>query len=368
MKFTTEKNEIVDALQMGASIAERRQTIPILANLRIVARDGKVEITATDLEIQIKTLTEVKKVVEEGEITVSARKMSELCRSLPDNEDLEFDLNNGKLTVSSKNFHADFATISALDFPELESKEETNSLSISSSALQRLLNKTAFCMASQDVRYYLNGLLVEYKGGEVNAVATDGHRLALATSPLDKTITIDGERQILPRKAVLELSKILRQENEDIKITFGNSSLSIQDENLDFSTKLIDGKFPDYEKVLPSGEPNSLEVSKESLQSALSRASVLSNEKYRGVRFALDKNTLKLTANNPEKESAEELLDVNYNGNPMEIGFNIGYLLDVLGTIETDNVELNFYGEESSCLIREPGNQAEVYVIMPMRL
>ena len=368
MKFTTEKNEIVDALQMGASIAERRQTIPILANLRIVARDGKVEITATDLEIQIKTLTEVKKVIEEGEITVSARKMSELCRSLPDNEALEFDLNNGKLTVSSKNFHADFATISALDFPELESKEETNSLSISSSALQRLLNKTAFCMASQDVRYYLNGLLVEYKGGEVNAVATDGHRLALATSPLDKTITIDGERQILPRKAVLELSKILRQENEDIKITFGNSSLSIQDENLDFSTKLIDGKFPDYEKVLPSGEPNSLEVSKESLQSALSRASVLSNEKYRGVRFALDKNTLKLTANNPEKESAEELLDVNYNGNPMEIGFNIGYLLDVLGTIETDNVELNFYGEESSCLIREPGNLAEVYVIMPMRL
>ena len=368
MKFTTEKNEIVDALQMGASIAERRQTIPILANLRIVARDGKVEITATDLEIQIKTLTEVKKVLEEGEITVSARKMSELCRSLPDNEALEFDLNNGKLTVSSKNFHADFATISALDFPELESKEETNSLSISSSALQRLLNKTAFCMASQDVRYYLNGLLVEYKGGEVNAVATDGHRLALATSPLDKTITIDGERQILPRKAVLELSKILRQENEDIKITFGNSSLSIQDENLDFSTKLIDGKFPDYEKVLPSGDPNSLEVSKESLQSALSRASVLSNEKYRGVRFALDKNTLKLTANNPEKESAEELLDVNYNGNPMEIGFNIGYLLDVLGTIETDNVELNFYGEESSCLIREPGNQAEVYVIMPMRL
>tara|TARA_B100001167_G_scaffold56521_1_gene33052 strand:+ start:747 stop:1853 length:1107 start_codon:yes stop_codon:yes gene_type:complete len=368
MKFTTEKNEIVDALQMGASIAERRQTIPILANLRIVARDGKVEITATDLEIQIKTLTEVKKIIEEGEITVSARKMSELCRSLPDNEALEFDLNNGKLTVSSKNFHADFATISALDFPELESKEETNSLSISSSALQRLLNKTAFCMASQDVRYYLNGLLVEYKGGEVNAVATDGHRLALATSPLDKTITIDGERQILPRKAVLELSKILRQENEDIKITFGNSSLSIQDENLDFSTKLIDGKFPDYEKVLPSGDPNSLEVSKESLQSALSRASVLSNEKYRGVRFALDKNTLKLTANNPEKESAEELLDVNYNGNPMEIGFNIGYLLDVLGTIETDNVELNFYGEESSCLIREPGNQAEVYVIMPMRL
>jgi len=368
MKFTTEKNQIVDALQKGASIAERRQTIPILANLRIVAKEGKVEITATDLEIQIKTLTQVKKVTEEGEITVSARKMSELCRSLPDKESLEFDLKNGKLAVSSKNFHADFATISALDFPELEVKEETNSLSISSSALHRLLNKTAFCMASQDVRYYLNGLLVEYKGGEVNAVATDGHRLAFASSPLDNANTVDTERQILPRKAVLELSKILRQENEDIKLSFGNSSLSIEDVNLDFSTKLIDGKFPDYEKVLPSGDPNSLEVSKEGLQSALSRASVLSNEKYRGVRFALDKNTLKLTANNPEKESAEELLEVNYQGNPIEIGFNIGYLLDVLGTIESENVELNFYGEESSCLIREPGNQTEVYVIMPMRL
>ena len=368
MKFITEKNEIVDSLQIGASIAERRQTIPILANLRIIAKDKKVEITATDLEIQIKTDTEVKEIIEEGEITVSARKMSELCKSMPDKEPLEFNLKNGKLAVSSKDFHADFATISALDFPELEIKEETGSFSISSGVLQRLLNKTAFCMASQDVRYYLNGLLVEYKEGEVNAVATDGHRLAVATSQIEKTSEIEGERQIIPRKAVLELIKILKQGKENIKISFGNSSFSIEDKNLDFSTKLIDGKFPDYEKVLPAGNPSALEVAKESLQSALSRASVLSNEKYRGVRFALDKNSLKLTANNPEKESAEEYLDVKYSGDSIEIGFNIGYLLDVLGAIETENVELNFYGEESSCLIREPGNKTEVYVIMPMRL
>ena len=174
MKFITKKNEIVDSLQMGASIAERRQTIPILANLKIVAMDGKIEITATDLEIQLKTVSEVKEVIEEGETTVSARKMSELCRSLPDKEALEFNLNNGKLTVSSKNFHADFATISALDFPELDTKEETDSLPIESKTLKRLLTKTAFCMASQDVRYYLNGLLVEYKEGNINAVATDG--------------------------------------------------------------------------------------------------------------------------------------------------------------------------------------------------
>ena len=369
MKFITEKNEIVDSLQMGASIAERRQTIPILANLKIVAMEGKIEITATDLEIQLKTVSEVKEVIEEGETTVSARKMSELCRSLPDKEALEFNLNNGKLTVSSKNFHADFATISALDFPELDTKEETDSLSIESKTLKRLLNKTAFCMASQDVRYYLNGLLMEYKEGNINAVATDGHRLALATSQLKETIKESEEkRQIIPRKAVLELAKILREDNSNIKLSFGNSSLRIKDINLDFSTKLIDGKFPDYEKVLPAGEPDALEVSKESLQAALTRASVLSNEKYRGVRFELSNNKLKLTANNPEKESAEELLEVNYEGSPMEIGFNIGYLLDVLATIESETVEINFYGEESSCLIREPGNKLEAYVIMPMRL
>ena len=354
---------------MGASIAERRQTIPILANLKIVAMDGKIEITATDLEIQLKTVSEVKEVIEEGETTVSARKMSELCRSLPDKEALEFNLNNGKLTVSSKNFHADFATISALDFPELDTKEETDSLSLESKTLKRLLNKTAFCMASQDVRYYLNGLLMEYKEGNINAVATDGHRLALATSQLKEiTKEAEGKRQIIPRKAVLELAKILREDNSNINLSFGNSSLRIKDINLDFSTKLIDGKFPDYEKVLPAGEPDALEVSKDSLQAALTRASVLSNEKYRGVRFELSNNKLKLTANNPEKELAEELLEVNYEGSTMEIGFNIGYLLDVLATIETETVELNFYGEESSCLIREPGNKLEAYVIMPMRL
>ena len=368
MKFITQKSEIVDALQISAAVAERRQTIPILANLRIIAKNNKIEITATDLEIQIKIYTKVKEIQEEGEITVSARKMSELCRSLPDNENLEFNLNNGKLTISSKKFHADFATISSSDFPELNVSETTNSIKISSALFQKLLSKTAFCMASQDVRYYLNGLLIEYKDSQITSVGTDGHRLALATKNLNKTDIGEEIRQILPRKAVLELSKILVQEEKEINVSFGNSYLRVQDENLDFSTKLIDAKFPDYKKVLPSGEPNKLIILKENLQSALNRASVLSNEKYRGVRFALSRNSLKLTANNPEQELAEETLEVDYKGISMEIGFNIGYILDVLNTIETDDVELNFYGEEKSCLIKEPNNDSELYVIMPMRL
>ena len=368
MKFKAKKSQIVEALQNAAAVAERRQTIPILANLRIKAYNGSVEVTATDLEIQIKASSEVVSTEEEGETTVSARKMSELCRSLPDNEEISFVLSNGKLTVASKGFHADFATISADDFPELEMSEEQNSLTLNSSVLKRILVKTSFSMASQDVRYYLNGLLLEFDQNKIKGVATDGHRLALASAELQSKETGSQLKQILPRKAVLELSKLLPQSEESVEIDMGPSYFSIKFSNLQFSTKLIDGKYPDYEKVFPSGDPSTLTIKKEKLQLALSRASVLSNEKYRGVRFALSKGSLKLTANNPEQELAEEVLEVDYKGSPMEIGFNIGYLLDVLGSVESIDVELVFYGEDSSCIIKEPSLESEVYVIMPMRL
>lgn len=367
MRFTTEKSEIAQTLQMSSAIAERRQTIPILSNLRIVARENTLEITATDLEIQIITKTKIKSVSEPGETTVSARKMAELCRSLPDKESLDFSLINGKLSVISKNFHADFSTISASDFPELQKSQTINSFEIKNSIFKHLLEKTFFCMASQDVRYYLNGLLLEFNDLNLNSVATDGHRLALATKKVDHKIN-ELVRVILPRKAVLELSKILDSMEENIAISFGTSSFTAEDQNLIFSCKLIEDKFPDYNKVFPTGDSSNLHISRENLQSALFRSSVLSNEKYRGVKFSLNKDSLKLTANNPEQESAEEILEVNYSGSEMEIGFNIGYLLDVLNSFETDDVELCFYGEESSCLIKEKGNNSEAYVIMPMRL
>ena len=367
MKFTTEKKEIVEFLQIGAAIAERRKTIPILANLKLVAKDNLVEITATDLEIQVKIKTEVKTIHEEGETTVSARKMSELCRTLPEGEKLEFVLKEGKLVVSSQNFHADFSTLSPNDFPEIVMTDEIYSINLTSSLFKRLLNKTHFCMASQDVRYYLNGLLLEHKNSQLNAVATDGHRLALATKDLENKEK-ETMRLILPRKAALELSKILPEDESMLKISLGHSCIKIEDKRLDFTTKLVDGKFPDYEKVFPTGDSYKLTVLVENLRSALSRASVLSNEKYRGVRFAIKSNSLMLTANNPEQETAEEKLEVEYSGLEMEIGFNIGYMLDVLNSLEEDTVNLFFFNEESSCLIREPGNDSEVYVIMPMRL
>ena len=366
MKFITEKAQIVDSLQNAAAVAERRQTIPILANLRLKTVNGKLEVTATDLEIQIKTYSDLIGIQEEGETTVSARKMSELCRSLPEGENVNFSLSNGKLTVSSSNFHADFATISSDDFPEIEINEEQTPITVESRVLKRLLSKTSFSMASQDVRYYLNGMLLEIEGNKINGVATDGHRLAFSSATTNAA-DLDV-RNILPRKAVLELSKLLSPNEGTVELLIGSSYVDVRSENLSFSSKLIDGKYPDYNKVFPTGEPLPLEISKEILQSALSRASVLSNEKYRGVRFQLSENKLKLTANNPEQESAEEEVDVIYRGSDLEVGFNIGYLLDVLNTIESETVSFEFYGEDSSCIIKEQNSEDDVYVIMPMRL
>ena len=366
MKFITEKAQIVDSLQNAAAVAERRQTIPILANLRLKTVNGKLEVTATDLEIQIKTYSDLIEIQEEGETTVSARKMSELCRSLPEGENVNFSLSNGKLTVSSSNFHADFATISPDDFPEIEINEEQTPITVESSVLKRLLSKTSFSMASQDVRYYLNGMLLEIEGNKINGVATDGHRLAFSSATTNAT-DLDV-RNILPRKAVLELSKLLSPNGGTVELLIGASYVDVRSKNLSFSSKLIDGKYPDYNKVFPTGEPLPLEISKEILQSALSRASVLSNEKYRGVRFQLSENKLKLTANNPEQESAEEEVDVIYKGSELEVGFNIGYLLDVLNSIESETVSFEFYGEDSSCIIKEQNSEDDVYVIMPMRL
>jgi len=366
MKFITEKAQIVDSLQNAAAVAERRQTIPILANLRLKTVNGKLEVTATDLEIQIKTYSDLIEIQEEGETTVSARKMSELCRSLPEGENVNFSLSNGKLTVSSSNFHADFATISPDDFPEIEINEEQTPITVESSVLKRLLSKTSFSMASQDVRYYLNGMLLEIEGNKINGVATDGHRLAFSSATTNAA-GLDV-RNILPRKAVLELSKLLSPNEGTVELLIGASYVDVRSENLSFSSKLIDGKYPDYNKVFPTGEPLPLEISKEILQSALSRASVLSNEKYRGVRFQLSENKLKLTANNPEQESAEEEVDVIYKGSELEVGFNIGYLLDVLNSIESETVSFEFYGEDSSCIIKEQNSEDDVYVIMPMRL
>ena len=320
MKFTAEKSQIVDSLQNAAAVAERRQTIPILANLRLKASSGKLEVTATDLEIQIKNYSDLLSIEEEGETTVSARKMSELCRSLPDAENVDFLLKDGKLTVSSENFHGDFATISADDFPELEVNEEQESTEVQSAVLKRILTKTAFSMASQDVRYYLNGLLLELTEGEIKAVATDGHRLAMSELAVKG---MENERQlILPRKGVIELSRLLSEGSRDISMSLGQNQIRASMPEYTFTSKLVDGNFPDYRRVLPKGGNKVVLGNRQELKNAFSRVSILSNEKYRGVRLVLSPGELKVLANNPEQEEAEEAIQVNYDGEPLEIGNN----------------------------------------------
>tara|TARA_B110000014_G_scaffold263937_1_gene262495 strand:+ start:6032 stop:7129 length:1098 start_codon:yes stop_codon:yes gene_type:complete len=365
MNFIAKKDQIVEAIQNAAAVAERKNTIPILANMLITIVGKKAAFSATDLEIQIKTIAEVKEVKEEGEITVSAKKMSELCRSLPDNEEINFFLNLGKLSIRAKSFKADLSTISASDFPEIDCKEVLSATKVPPDLIRNILQKTHFSMASQDVRYYLNGLLIEVKEGVISAVATDGHRLAISRNNLKD---VNDFSSIVPRKAVLELLKILQSANDEVELVLGSNFLSLNSDIFKFSSKLIDGKFPDYKKVFPEGAPESLRILRENLLSALSRASVLSNEKYRGVRLSLSENALKLSANNPEQESAEEDLEATYSGESFEIGFNIGYLVEALNSIDTKEAEISFYGEDSSCTINSTNEDDSLYVIMPMRL
>ena len=337
MKFITEKAQIVDSLQNAAAVAERRQTIPILANLRLKTVNGKLEVTATDLEIQIKTYSDLIEIQEEGETTVSARKMSELCRSLPEGENVNFSLSNGKLTVSSSNFHADFATISPDDFPEIEINEEQTPITVESSVLKRLLTKTSFSMASQDVRYYLNGMLLEIEGNKINGVATDGHRLAFSSATTNAA-DLDV-RNILPRKAVLELSKLLSPNEGTVELLIGASYVDVRSENLSFSSKLIDGKYPNYDAVIPKDNPNKLVIDKQELLNSIKRVSIYASKTTHQIRLKVAGSQLQITSEDLDfANKAEERLTCSYEGEDIEIGFNSRFVIDMLNNIGSDQV------------------------------
>ena len=367
MKFITEKQEIVEFLQMGAAVATRKRLTHILANLKLSAKDNFVEITGSDYQIQLKAKTGVKSIVEEGETTVSAIKMSELCRSLPGNEELKFSLNKGRLTVSSQNFHADLATLSSEDFPEFETQKPKFSLQIPSILFKRILNKTLFCMATTEVRMYLNGTLIEIKNSQIRAIASDGTIMGVVTKDI-KELRGEDLRLILPSKAVQELSKIFPANESLIEVTFGDSYIRVKNENLDFTSKVIDHPYPDYEEHFPKGDSHKMVISKENLSSALQRASVLSDVNKRFVKFTLTNNSLELLAHNEQQEAAEEIVETEYIGPKMVTAFNIDYLQNVLHAIDGNKVDFYLYGEEKPCEIREPGNDTEVYLLQRYRV
>ena len=364
MKFTAAREALLKPLQAVIGVVERRQTMPILSNVLLIARDGQLAVTATDLEVELVAQADVD-TESGGEITVSGRKLLDICRALPEGSEINISVSGEKLAIKAGRSKFSLATLPAAEFPVVEDIKAGQSLSVSQETLGRLIEKTHFSMAQQDVRYYLNGMLLETGDGHLRAVATDGHRLALSQSSLDGKV--DEQQVIVPRKGVLELQRLMTGEG-DLNIELGANHIRIQLDSIRFTSKLIDGRFPEYDRVIPRESSNELKADRGAFKSALQRTAILSNEKYRGIRLVIRDSGVILQAHNPEQEEAEEELEVEYSGEDIEIGFNVNYLLDALGAVDGDVVTLSVQDSNSSCLIRQPGKDDCTFVVMPMRL
>jgi DNA polymerase-3 subunit beta len=365
MKFSATREALLKPLQAVIGVVERRQTMPILANLLLVVKDGQLSITATDLEVEL-VANVVVDADADGEITVPGRKLLDICRALPDEAEIAILLTGDKLAVRSGRSKFSLTTLPASEFPTVEDISSSEAVEVPQATLVKLFEKTHFSMAQQDVRYYLNGLLIETGKKVLRAVATDGHRLALCEVALENAAAPE-QQVIVPRKGVLELQRLLSGEGS-VELELGSNHIRAQLDGIRFTSKLIDGRFPEYERVIPAEADNELVADREAFRGALQRTAILSNEKYRGIRLIIRDNGVVLQAHNPEQEEAEEELEVNYKGEDIEIGFNVNYLLDALGAIESDEVTLSIVDGNSSCLLREPGKNDCKYVVMPMRL
>ena len=365
MNFTASREAILKPLQAVIGVVERRQTMPILSNVLLNVAGSKLSVTATDLEVELVAENEVA-MKSGGEITVPGRKLHDICRALPEGVEVEISLSGERLSVKAGRSRFTLSTLKAGDFPNVEGAGSGQALKVAQKDLYELLQRTQFSMAQQDVRYYLNGLLLEASGKTLRAVATDGHRLALAEMGLGQKVEKD-EQVIVPRKGVLELNRLLEAEG-DLSLLIGGNHIRVEREGVRLTSKLIDGRFPDYARVIPKNPPNVVKADRNLLRQALQRTAILSNEKYRGVRLELSENTIVLHANNPEQEEAVETLEVVYGGDALEIGFNVNYLLDALAAVESDDVEVAMTDSNSSCLIVAPGDESAKYVVMPMRL
>ena len=339
--------------------------MPILSNVLLVVRNGVLSVTATDLEVELVAQTEVD-AEGDGEITVSGRKLLDICRALPDGATINLTVSGEKLTVRSGPSRFTLATLPAAEFPSVDDIKADQSVEIPQDVLTRLIEKTHFAMAQQDVRYYLNGMLLETGGKHLRAVATDGHRLSLCQAEVDGA-GLSDKQLIVPRKGVIELQRLLSGEGS-VAIEFGSNHVRVQLAGIRFTSKLIDGRFPEYERVIPKDTDNELSADKGVLRGALQRTAILSNEKYRGIRLTIRDNTVVLQAHNPDQEEAEEEVEVSYGGEEIEIGFNVNYLLDAIGGIDGETVSFSVVDSNSSCLIKDPENSDCTFVVMPMRL
>ncbi len=366
MKTTIKREDILSPLQQVIGAVERRQTLPILGNVLLKSIGGDITLTATDLEIEMIARIPADG-VDDFQTTIPARKLLDICKALPDSSSINFTIDETRVSLTSARSRFTLASLPAKDFPCLDEIEARQSFSIPQNQLKTLFDKTSFAMAQQDVRYYLNGILMEIAPAKIKLVATDGHRLALSEVSLDTGV--DEDRQIIiPRKAVLELSRLLESSDSRANCVLSQNHLRVETDSLVFTTKLIDGKFPDYQRVIPVDGNKIMEVNRETLKDSMSRIAILSNEKYRGIRLSLSSGNLAIQANNPDQEEAEEELQVDYTESDVEIGFNVTYLIDVLNVLKSEKVQIKLKDSNSSAIISDSQDDSSLYVVMPMRL
>lgn len=367
MDITVQREALLKPLQAITSVVEKKQTLPILSNVLLTLQDENLLLTATDLEIELVGFVRIESKASAGSTTVSARKLFDICRTLPEGIVLHLSLEKNYLVVRAGESCFMLNTLNAVDYPNLEEGTYPTRFVIKQSHLKSLLTKTYFAMGQQDVRHYLNGTLLDITPNCIKCVAADGHRLAL-TSIQDESIGDVETRVILPRKSALELMRLLSTDSdENISIFIGDGRFRIEMSDFIFTSKLINAQYPDYRRLIPQGKQIAT-GDREMIKQALTRASVLSNEKFRGVRFQLEPNKLRITANNSDQEQAEDAVSLHYQGNSLEIGFNVAYLLDVISAMTTENIRCAFTDSNNGVLFEPVDSDHSLYVVMPMRL
>lgn len=366
MNIQINRDALLKPLTSVASIVEKRHTLPILSNLLLEAKKNKIHLTATDLEMQI-SLSIDSAASGEFSTTIAAKKLLDICRSLPDNSEINMATNESRITLKAGKSRFNLQTLPAADYPVMTKTQGLSTLvTIGQRQLKELLKQVEFAMGQQDIRYYLNGLLFEVFANRLNIVGTDGHRLSFTSTELKQNY--DKQEIILPRKTVIELIKLLDDSDEDVQIEISSNQVNFSFANIKLISKVIDGKFPDYNRVIPNGHKNTFTTERVGVLLAMQRASILSNEKYRGIRMVLSDNNLKLISTNSDQEEAEEELEINYRGDKLDIGFNVTYLIDVLNNTSSEQVTFSFADANSSCLVTVPNNAHYKYVVMPMRI
>ena len=363
-----DKDTLLKPLQTVTGIVERRHTLPILSNVLIERKNTEISFIATDLEIQITTSVQDSNIVSEAHsVTVAAKKLQDILRALPDKVQVTLDIDENRLQGKAGKSRFNLQTLPVEDFPKFpENTESQAKITIKQKELKHLLFLVQYAMAQQDIRYYLNGLLLLMEENQLKVVATDGHRLAFALLVLDAPQ--EKREVILPRKVVLELAKQLNDSEEPVTVELLQNQVRFAFSNVVLISKVVDGKFPDYNRVIPTGYQKQFDVNRLLLLQTLQRASILSNEKFRGVRLILTTGNLRIVCTNSEQEEAQEELEVQYDGEALDIGFNVTYLLDVLNNLADETVQCSFGDASSSALITIPGNGDFKYVVMPMRI